>query len=395
MTGLPEKTEKLKPYLVRLRRELHACAELGLCEYKTSAVVQRELKKLGLPFKVTANTGVVALLKGARPGKIIAVRADMDALPVTEETGLAFASKKRGVAHSCGHDAHMTCALGLAKLFKENQKALKGSVKFIFQPSEEMGEVNLDGAKKMIEAGAMKNPVPSAVIGLHVSTPLKTGSIELTYGKVYANADLFEVTVKGVGGHASAPEKTVDPIVAAAAIVLNLQSIVARNVSPLESAVISVSLIRGGETSNVIPPKVRLLGTVRTLENKTKGLIKRRMRQVIRSTAKAYRAAADFKYTDGYPSFSNNKKMAKLIERAGIKLLGKDKVHIAVRPSMGGENFGNFAKLAPAAFFNLGANSGKKQTAYSLHHPKFDIDEAALPVGTAILARACLDFLNG
>lgn len=394
MTNLLEKANKLKPYIVKIRRELHACPELGFQEYKTSRIIQKELKKLGIPYKVMAKTGIVALIKGALPGKVIAVRADMDALPVVEETGVPFASRNKGMAHSCGHDAHVAGVLGLAKLLTGMKKEIKGSVKLLFQPCEEMGEVKLDGAMEMVKAGAMKNPVPGAVIGLHVHPPMHTGTIELNYGKLYANADIFEIKVRGVGGHGAVPQKSVDPLLAAAAIILNLQSIVARNISPLNSAVVSVTMIKAGEATNVIPPEAHLLGTVRSLDNETQKLIIKRMKAVVNSTAKVFGARAWLKYTVGYPFFSNDPKLTGLVENAAGKILGKKNVHIATQPSMGGENFGHFAKKAPGCFFNLGIVDGKKSTSYALHNPKFNIDENALPLGTAVLAQACFDFLD-
>jgi len=394
VNDLLEKVKQIKPYSIKIRRELHACAELGFEEYKTSKIIQRELKKLGIPFKIAAKTGVVALIKGAYAGKVIAVRADMDALPIEEETGLPFASGHKGIMHACGHDVHMACALSLAKLLSEMKKELKGSVKLIFQPHEEMGKFNLDGAKKMIEEGVMKAPVPKAVIGLHVHPPLQTGAIELNYGKIYANADVFEIKVKGSGGHGSAPEETIDPVIAAAVIIMNLQSIVSRNVSPFSSAVISITMLKAGETTNVIPPEVLMLGTVRTLDNNTRRLVKQRMQKIISSTAKAFGATAGFNYTDGYPYFSNNSALAGLIEKAAAKIIGKKNVHISKQPSMGGENFGHFAKIAPGCYFNLGVADKKKKKPLKLHNSKFDVDENALYWGTAILAQACFDFLD-
>ncbi|OGF50261.1 MAG: hypothetical protein A2044_02810 [Candidatus Firestonebacteria bacterium GWA2_43_8] len=393
MADMYTEAKKLSPYLVKIRRELHQTPELGFHEFKTSKIIQRELKALGIPYKVMA-TGVVGIIKSGKPGKTIAIRADIDALPVTEETGLPFASKNKGIMHACGHDTHITCLLGAAKLLAKTKESLNGNVKLIFQPAEEMSDPKRDGAKEIIKAGAMKNPKPDAVIALHVAAPGEAGKITVTHGPVFANADTFIINVSGKGGHGASPHSSIDPIVVSAAIILNLQSIVSRNVSPLESAVVTVTMINAGETSNVIPPFVKLEGTARSLNGKVQKIIKTRMRQIITRTASSFGAKAGFIYHQGYPGFSNNENMISLMEKVGVRLLGKKNVVVVKNPSMGGENFSYFAKLAPGGFIRLGVGNKKKGIVYALHHPKFTIDESSLPVGAAVLAESCLEFLN-
>jgi len=394
MTDMYIEAKKTGNYLVKVRRELHMTPELGFQEFKTSKIIQRELKSLGIPFKVF-GTGVVGLLKGKTKGKTIAVRADIDALPVCEETGVSFASKNKGRMHACGHDTHITCVLGTAKLLAGMKDKIKGNVKFLFQPAEEMACQGRDGAKEMIKAGAMKNPKPDAVIALHVDIPLEAGKISVTYGPVFANADFFKIIVLGKGAHGALPERGVDPVVTAAAMIMNLQSIVSRNVPASEPAVVSVTMIHGGETANVIPPFVKLEGTSRSLNEKTRQLIKAKMKKIVSETAKVYGAKAEFIYDEDYPAFSNNENMMKVFERAGVRLLGKKNVILEKKPSLGGENFSYFAKLAPGGFIRLGVGNKKKGIVNSLHHPKFNIDETSLPVGAAVLAETCLEFLNG
>ncbi|MFH1074320.1 MAG: M20 family metallopeptidase [Candidatus Firestonebacteria bacterium] len=393
MANMYLKAKKLEPYLVKLRRELHLTPELGFNEYKTSGIIQRELKSLGIPFKVMA-TGVVGVLKGKEEGKTIAVRADIDALPVSEETGLSFTSKNKGVMHACGHDAHTVCVLGAAKLLLNMKNSIKGNIKFIFQPAEEMSDRTRDGAKEIIKAGAMRNPKPDAVIALHVAAPGEAGKISVTYGPVFANADTFVIKVTGKGGHGASPHDSVDPVVASAAVILNLQSIVSRNISPLESAVVTVTMINAGEAPNVIPPSVKMEGTARSLNEKTRKIIKTRMKQIVNETAKAFGARAEIAYFEGYPAFCNDKTIISLMERAGVRLFGRKNVILEKNPSMGGENFSYFAKLAPGGFIRLGVGNKKRGITNTLHHPKFTIDEASLPVGASVLAETCVEFLN-
>jgi len=240
----------------------------------------------------------------------------------------------------------------------------------------------------------MKNPVPSAIIALHVSSAYETGKIAVTYGPIFANADRFYIKVKGKGGHGAEPQNTVDPVLVSAAIILNLQSIASRNVSPLECAVVSATKIRGGEAANVIPPFVNMEGTARSLNEKTRQIIKTRMKQIVEKTAKAYGAKAEISYFEGYPAFSNNDDMMRLLEKTGLRLLGRKNVVLEKNPSMGGENFSYFAKIVPGGFIWLGAGNKKKGLISALHHPKFTIDETALPVGAAVLAETCMEFLN-
>ena len=394
MADMYLKAKMTESYLIKIRRELHANAELGFKEYKTSKIIQRELKDMGVPYRVI-GTGVVGLIKGKAKGKTIAIRADIDALPVCEETGLSFSSRNKNVMHACGHDAHTACVLGAAKLLSNMKDTIKGSIKILFQPAEEKAHPTKDGATEMIKAGAMKNPRPDAVIALHVDTPGEAGKISVTYGPVFANADFFEIIVHGRGGHGAEPHKAIDPVNVASAIILNLQSIVSKSISPLDSAVITIGAINAGKTLNVIPSFVNMKGTTRSLNEKDRKIIKSGMKNIIEKTAKAFGARAELHYQEGYPGFSNDDKLIKLMEKTGIRLFGKKKVVFEKNATMCGENFSYFTKLAPGALIRLGAGNKKKGISSPLHHPKFTIDETALPVGASVLAESCLEFLTG
>ncbi len=384
-TPLEQEVSRLKEQLIEWRRDFHRHPEIAYQEQRTSSVLRGFLENLGLPVRNLAKTGLRAELKGGSPGKTVALRADMDALPVQEESGKEYASENPGAMHACGHDGHMAILMGVAKLLSGRREELKGSVVFLFQPSEER---HPGGAKPMIEEGALDGV--DAVFGLHLWQSFPTGKVGILPGPMMAQSDEFSITVQGKGGHGSMPHQTVDPILVASQIVVNMQSIVSRNVDPLKSAVVSFGEVAGGSAHNIIPEKVVLTGTVRTFEETLQKMIKQRVFEIAEGTARVFGALADVRYTDGYPPLVNDAEMVEFVKQVVISTLGPEALP-EFAPVMGGEDFAYYLQKVPGAFFFLGSGTG---CPYPHHHPKFDIDEEALPIGTLLLSKIALEFLS-
>ena len=377
--------------MVAWRRQIHQHPELGFQEWETARLVAGVLQEAGLEVQTgIAGTGVVGLLRGKRKGRCIAVRADMDALPLTERTNLPFASRRPGVMHACGHDAHVAMALGAAELLAEVREEMPGAVKFIFQPSEETPP---GGAVAMLRAGVLENPAVDAVVALHVNPHLPAGTVGLKEGVTMAAVDTFTVTVKGKSGHSSAPHQAVDAIYVAALAIVSLQSIVSRLVSPLEPVVVSVGTISGGTKSNIVAEEVVFTGTVRTLSPEVRQQVPRLMRTVLDGVARAYGASCELDYQEAYPLLVNDSNLLALVERSCRKVAGEQHTFRVPHPAMGSDDFAYFAQAVPAVHFDLGA--GKRgEVNYPWHHPCFDIAEEALPIGAAVLAQICWDYLS-
>jgi len=376
--------KKIESELKNWRRDFHRHPEVAFSEERTSKKVEGFFKKLGLPVKRMAGTGLRAELKGKTHGKVVALRADMDALPIQEEGEKEYISRNQGVAHVCGHDAHMAILMGAAKVLAENRDEISGHVVFLFQPAEELPP---GGAKKMVGEGALKNV--DAIFGLHVWQPLPTGYVGILKGPMMAQADNFEITVRGKAGHGSTPHITVDPIFVASQMVVNLQSVVSRNVDPLKPLVVSFGTINGGTVYNIIPQEVRLKGTVRTFENEVQERARQRIHKIAKDTSKAFDAFADCRYKPGYPPLVNHDDMVDLVLKTAAKILGKDKIK-EISPVMGGEDFAYYLQKIPGAFLFLGAGDGQE---YSHHHPEFDIDEKVLVYGAELMAGLAYNFL--
>ncbi|HZX11283.1 MAG TPA: amidohydrolase, partial [Acidobacteriota bacterium] len=317
--------------------------------------------------------------------KVVALRADIDALPIEEEGEKEYISKNSGVAHVCGHDAHMAILMGAAKVLTENKDQFSGKVVFLFQPAEELPP---GGAKKMVDQGALEGV--DAIFGLHVWQPLPTGTVGILKGPMMAQADNFEIIVKGKAGHGSMPQTTVDPIFVASQLVVNIQSVVSRNTDPLKPLVVSFGTINGGTVYNIIPQEVKLTGTVRTFETEVQEMVRQRMHEIAKNTSKAFGAFADCRYKKGFPPLVNHPEMVDLVLDTVDKILGKDKKK-DISPVMGGEDFAYYLQKVPGAFLFLGAGDGQE---YSHHHPKFDIDEKVLHQGTALMAGLAYNFLT-
>jgi len=379
--------QRIKDQLIEWRRDLHMHPELGFEESRTGARVAAEMQAMNYRVRTrVGRTGVVAELGTGRP--IIAVRADMDALPIQEQNNVPYASQVPGVMHACGHDAHVACALGAATLLHAQDFA--GTVRFLFQPAEEIeDEEGVSGAPRMIQDGAMENV--DAIIALHVDSSMPVGDIGLIAGPAAAGVDTLYATILGRGGHGSKPESTVDPIYIASHVVLALYGILARRVPANRPAVISVGSIHGGQANNVIPEEVELSATIRYTSSETQQLLHSEIERAL-GVARAMGGDFDHRIVIGYPPMANDPDVVELIGQVAGGLLGADRVgHLELE--MGSEDFGFFSALAPGAMFILGA---KVQDDERQHHsPRFDIDEGCLPIGAAILAEAVLHLLRG
>jgi len=369
--------------LIELRHHLHAHPELSFKEFETSRFIAGKLSEWNINYKIVAETGVVALLEGKNPSKrIIALRADMDALPILEENNVEYKSQNNGVMHACGHDVHTTCLLGAAKILNELKDEWEGSVKLIFQPGEEK---NPGGASLMIKEGVLENPKPQAIAALHVHPGLPVGKLSFRSGLVMASADEIYITVKGKGGHAAAPHVTTDTILVAAQIIISLQQIISRNKDPLTPSVLSICSFQGGNSTNVIPAEVKLMGTFRAMDEtwryKAHELIKKQTLEI----AHALNAEADVHIDVGYPAVYNNADATANAAKLAKEFIGNENVE-ETEIRMGAEDFGFYAQQIPACFFRLGVRNEKKSIVHQVHTPNFNIDEGALETGAGIMA---------
>jgi amidohydrolase len=386
MQHILEKANEISAEITEWRRHLHEIPELGLETPKTAAYIVQELKKMGAEDirEKIGGWGVSALVKGDLPGKTLAVRADCDALPIKEETGLPFASKS-GLMHACGHDAHVAMALGAAKLLLAHKAELAGTVKFIFQPAEE----NVQGAKAMIDDGVMENPRVDALIGLHTGCLWKEigpGDIGVRFGSLMAAVDRFVITFKGKGGHGATPHLTVDPVTMTSTAVLELQTILSRELSPLDSAVLTIGRIEGGRAFNIIAESCTIEGTVRTLNPTTRAFVEERIRAIVSRVAEGMRGEAVVEYESGPPALINDSDFTRKFQAFAVEMAGEGKVKEISEPTMGGEDVAYFLELVPGTFFVHGSCDPEKGQIYPHHNPKFDLDEGTLPLGTALFA---------
>jgi len=379
--------ETIKDILIQWRRDFHQYPELGFEEHRTSSIISETLISFGMSPKTgVGKTGVTADLNFGE-GPTIALRADMDALPMQETSGLSFSSKHDGVMHACGHDGHMAMLLGAAKILSQMDKELTGTIRFIFQPAEE-GE---GGARYMIEDGCLEGV--DEIYGIHVWNYQPVGEVGTKEGPILAAADLFDIIIKGVGGHGATPQGTVDAVIVAAHLIQALQTIVSRNTNPLESTVITIGEINGGHNFNIIADKVRLAGTTRAYTKENRSMIQRRMQEIIDGIAKSFGAEITFNYTDGYPPTINHAGPVKKVLQAAGKVVGPG----AGEPylSMGGEDFSYYLQKVPGCFFFVGsAPDGQRQFSTPHHCSHFNMDESALSVGTSVYLHLVEDILG-
>ena len=368
---------------IEIRHHLHAHPELSYEEYDTSAFVQQKLQSWGIPFVVMAKTGVVGLLKGKNPDKrVVALRADMDALPITEENDIAYKSVKPGVMHACGHDVHTTCLLGAARILHSLKDEWEGTVKLIFQPGEEK---NPGGASLMIADGVLEDPKPGKIIALHVHPGLEVGRLSFRNGMVMASADELYITIKSKGGHAAAPQFTADTILIASQLVVSLQQIISRNNSPVNPSVLSITSFQGGHTTNVIPSEVKLMGTFRAMDEAWRFKAHELIRKQTTELVHALGAEASIHIDVGYPFVLNDEALGNAARQKAEEYMGAGNVE-ETELRMGAEDFAYYSHQVPACFFRLGAGNKAKGITSGVHTPTFNIDENAIGIGMGMMA---------
>jgi len=383
-------------YTKSMRRDFHMHPELGFNEIRTSGIVARELEALGLEVtKGVGKTGVVALLEGARPGPTLLARFDMDALPILEETGAEYASQTPGVMHACGHDGHTAIGLTVARMLNAHRDQLAGTVKFVFQPAEEtLGEEGLGGAEMMIRDGVLEGPRPDYALGLHLWNEQPLGWIGVAAGPVMAGADEFKLVITGKGGHGAVPHATIDPMVAAAHVITALQTITSRNVAPLQAAVVSATTIHGGTAFNIIPQEITLRGTIRTFELAVRRKVLERFEEIVRGVAGGLGCQVDIKIIQVTPAVINDDPVAVRVQDTARRVLSGSQLDISNYTTMGAEDMAFILERVPGCFFFIGSANRERGLDYGHHHPKFDVDEDAMPRAAALMATALADFLK-
>lgn len=386
-----EKAKSLFKYTQEMRRDFHLHPELGFEEVRTAGIVARELQNLGLEVSTgIAKTGVVALIEGGRPGPTLLLRADMDALPILEETSTPYTSQTPGTMHACGHDGHTAILLTVAKLLHEIRAELPGTIKLVFQPAEE----GRGGGELMVKEGVLESPKVDYSLGLHLWNEKPVGWLGIAAGPTMAGAEKFKITVRGKGGHGAAPHLTVDPVLAGAHIVTALQSIVSRNVEPLQGAVVSVTYFKGGEAMNVIPPFVEMGGTIRTFDLGVRELVIKRFFEIIKSTATAFNCEAEIIHERMTPAVINDATLAQHAQVSAAAVLPDAHIDTSAPTTMGSEDFSFMMQTVPGLFMFVGSANADKGLNYAHHHPKFDIDEESLPRAAALMAQTAVDLLN-
>ena len=392
MINFLKEAYNIKDELIAIRRDIHKHPELGFQEERTSKLIKDFLTNEGIPYKESAKTGVCASIKGEKTGieKVIALRADMDALPIEEKNNVSYKSVNKGKMHACGHDSHTTILLGAAKILNEHKADFSGIVKLFFEPAEE----TTGGAPLMIEDGVLENPKVDFVVGLHVNEDIETGKIMVKSGSVNASSNPFKVKIKGKGGHGATPDVAIDPIVTASLIITELQTIVSREVHPARPVVLTVATIHSGTASNIIPDEAEISGIIRTVNEEDRTFIKKRFRQIVEGTAKSHNCSVDITIEEGYPSLINDTEVVNRILKAAEEVIGKENIVEQKESSMGVESFAYFAKERPAAFYYLGTKNLLKSTDKPAHGPFFNIDEEALPLGTALQCTIAYEYLT-
>lgn len=389
--NIKKRTEEIFDMLVAIRRDLHANPELSGNEVRTSGKICEYLDKWGIEYKSgIAETGVVAIIRGKQTGKTVAARADIDALPITEDNNHPFKSKNIGAMHACGHDVHTAILLGVAKILKEMENEITGNVKLFFQPAEE----EIGGAERMVEEGCMTNPDVNYVVGLHVMPYLEVGFIELKYGKLNASSDNVKITIKGRTGHGAYPDTAIDAILIAGNIITSLQSLISRNISPLNSAVLSIGTINGGTKNNIIAGEVRMSGTLRTLDANTRRFAQDRIKCISENIAEALGGECLVEFMGGYGALVNDDEVVDVFKKTAESVLGKDKIVFKEFPSLGAEDFSYFLEKAKGGFFHLGCGNRVMGITAPLHNKNFDVDENCIKIGVQLQIENLLALLS-
>ncbi|MCH7874747.1 MAG: amidohydrolase [Gemmatimonadetes bacterium] len=399
---IAEAVERILPQIVEIRHRIHQNPELGNREFETARLIAQHLRELGFEVDTgIAHTGVVGVLRGGRPGPVVAVRADMDALPVTEATDLPFLSVKRtiylgqdvGVMHACGHDVHVAVQLGVASVLASMQDAIRGTVKLIFQPAEEgPPEGEEGGAELMVREGVLADPRPEVIFGLHTFARMDVGTLGYTPGPALAAVDHFRIDIKGRQAHGASPHLSVDPVVMASQVIMALQTIRSRNLSPLEPSVVTVGIVRGGTRFNIIPAEVHLEGTVRTYSEEVRDIIERRMREILAGITAAAGGTFELDYDRGTPATINDRALTARMVPTLARIVGAGNVR-EIEPTMGGEDFAYFANEIPGFYFRLG-QVAPGTTSGDHHTPTYRADDSMIPIGIRAMAGLVLDYLS-
>ena len=387
LTRIKDLTETLAPRLIEIRRHLHSHPELSGQEYQTAAYVTGVLSSCGIHVQeVVGRTGVIGELKGeGRDQRLLAIRTDMDALPISERTQLDFASRQPGVMHACGHDVHTTVGLGTAMVLAQLGETLPGTVRFLFQPAEEISQ----GASWMIQDGAMEKV--NSILSLHVFPSISAGSIGIRYGALTAAADDLEIIIMGESGHGARPHEAIDAIWIASQVITTLQQAISRTQNPLRPVVLTIGKINGGRAPNVIADYVELVGTVRSLHPETHANLPAWIEKIVSNVCQTYGARWEMKYKRGVPSVQNDTGLTQILEAAAKEAWGSDRVQILPEPSLGAEDFSLYLEHAPGSMFRLGVGYPDKQN-YPLHHPQFEVDESAIVTGVVTMAYAVCQY---
>ncbi len=388
--GVLAAAREILPWLIEIRRDLHRHPELGLEEHRTSARVQAILDELEIEHVGgIGGTGVIGIIRGRPGGKAVALRADLDGLPIQDAKDVPYRSRVPGKMHACGHDVHTAVLLGAASILTGLAGELPGTVKLLFQPAEE----TVGGAQLLIEAGALDDPPVAAVFGLHVEPDIGAGCIEVRYGQRNASSDCVALTIHGRSGHGAYPADTVDAIVVAAQVVSALQTVVSRNVDARDAAVVSFGTIRGGTVGNVVANRVELTGTVRCLDQAIRERVLRRIREAAEGVAAALGGRAEVEIEPSYPPLVNDEAMVDLVRANAVRLIGEDNVSVKPRPNMGVEDFAYYLRRVPGAFFSLGVRNEAAGIVHSVHHERFDVDESSMALGVAVQVLNALSVL--
>jgi amidohydrolase len=390
---IKNRIEEIFHELVAIRRDFHIHPELSQNEFRTSAKICEYLDAWGIEYvNGVADTGVVGIIGSSNNEKTIALRADIDALPICEKNSIPYCSINDGVMHACGHDTHATILLGAAKILKEMERegSLNGNVKLLFQPAEE----TIGGAKRMVQAGCMKNPKVDYVFGLHVMPYMDAGKVELKYGKLNASTDTIDIVIKGKSGHGAYPDQGIDAIMISGYVITAIQSLVSRNISPLNSIVVSLGTITGGVKTNVIADEVVIRGTLRALDDETRNFSQARIEEIVSNTAKAFGGEGIVTFIEGYKALINHDEVVDVIKENAYNLLGKENVLIKEFPSLGAEDFSYFLDEAKGAFFHLGCGDSKNGITANIHCDNFDINEECIKTGVLMQVENVISLLR-
>ncbi len=380
----------IKQEIIENRRYFHKYPEIGFEEFNTSKKIVQYLNDLGIENKIVCSTGIVGIIRGNGDGPVVALRSDLDALPICDRKNVEYSSQINGKMHACGHDGHMAILMGAIKILNKHRDKFKGIVKIIFEPAEE----TVGGAKFMIKENVLENPKVNAIIGLHVSELLEVGTVGVNYDVVNAASNPFKIIVKGKGGHGAHPEDSIDPIVASCNLVTMLQNIVSREISPHNPSVITVGKFCGGTAPNIIPEEVVLEGIIRTLNKEDRAYVINRLKEICNGISVSMKVSIDVEIIDGYPCLFNDSNVVSISEKVFEKILGKENVIKNISPSMGVESFAYFSEKVPSMFYFLGTRNSKTGIVHPAHGSLFDLDEDGLVIGAALQSALAVNYLN-